>query len=346
MADEKIRWGIISTARIGWTAFIPALRETADGEVVAVASRSRETGEAFAKEHGIETVFDSYDTLLESDVIDAVYNPLPNTLHAEWTIRAADQGKHVFCEKPMGVSEAEVRAMAEAAEKNGVHLVEAFVFLFHPQSHKLRSLLDEGTIGELRQMETHCSFRLPRDGQSNIRLNKDVGGGALLDAGSYPITFTRFAFGEEPVSVQAEVHTDPEHGVDARAAAILSFSGGRTATIQTGMDAPVGFGSVLFGSEGAIEVPQPYHPRVDAHLVVRSLGERPTVAEEVVRVSTEDEREPFTPALEHFNKCIKTGTSPAVSPLNAVGTIRVIDAIHASSERGERIAIPSGDASA
>lgn len=339
MSDHKIRWGIISTARIAKTAFIPAMRETSGGEIVGVASRNRETGEAFAQEFGIPTVFDDYDALLVSDVVDAVYNCLPNSLHAEWTIKAAEQGKHVFCEKPLAVSEAEVLSMVESCKANGVYLVEAFVFLFHAQTLRLRALLDAGEIGELRQLETHFSFRLPRD-RPNIRLNKDQGGGALLDTGSYPITFVRFAFGGEPISVQASVYVDPEYGVDTRSSAILTFSGGRTATIQVGMDSPVGPGAVLFGSEGVIEVPQPFHPREGAHLLVRRLGERPTVAEQEERVPFDEGRQPFAPAIEHFHACISEGKPPSVSPLNAIGTLRVIDAILESSRTGRRIDLP------
>lgn len=335
----NVRWGIVGTARIARTAFIPALQETSGGVVAAVASRSREKGEAFAKEYDIPTVFDDYDALLASDEIDAVYNCLPNTFHAEWTIKAAEHGKHVFCEKPLAMSEAEVRAMVDACEANDVFLLEAFVFLFHAQSLKLRELLDDGEIGELRQLETHFSFRLPRD-LPNIRLDKDVGGGALLDVGSYPITFVRFVFGEEPVSVQASVYVDPAYEVDTRSSVILTFEGGRMATIQLGMDAPVGPYATLFGSEGVIEVPQPFHPRKDAHLLVRRLGERPTMADQVERLPFDDGRAPFTPAIEHFHACIADEKPPSVSPLNAIGTLRVIDAIRESSRTGRRVDLP------
>ena len=336
MSETRVRWGIISTARIGTTAFIPAMRETSNGEISAVASRERDKGEAFASEYDIPNVFEGYEAMLASDAVDAVYNALPNTMHAEWTIKAAEHGKHIFCEKPLAVSSSEAKAMADACEANGVHLLEAFVFYFHEQTSKIRQLLDEGEIGELLQMAVHFCFRLPRD-RPNIRLDKDLGGGALLDVGSYAITFVRFAFDEEPVSVQASVCVDPEYGVDTRTSAILEFAEGRSAVVQVGMDSPVGPGAILMTSKGVLEVPQPFHPRTDAQLVVRRIGDYPTRADVVEKMPFGSDGQPFAPALEHFNDCVLDGSPLLVSPRNAIGTLRVIDAIHQSAQEGRRV---------
>ena len=208
MNSDKVRWGIISTARIAATAFVPAVRQTRRGEVTAVASRSRDKGESFAREHGIPQVFDDYASLLASDGIDAVYNPLPNTMHREWTEAAAAAGKHVFCEKPLATTAADAEAMVAACEEAGVVFFEAFVFLYHPQSLKLRRLIDEGAIGELLQLHAHMSFPIQRP-TDNIRMNRALGGGSLYDGGSYPITFSRFAFGDEPVGIQSKVPARP-----------------------------------------------------------------------------------------------------------------------------------------
>ena len=178
-----------------------------------------------------------------------------------------------------------------------MHLLEAFVFYFHEQTSKIRQLLDEGEIGELLQMAVHFCFRLPRD-RPNIRLDKDLGGGALLDVGSYAITFVRFAFDEEPVSVQASVYVDPEYGVDTRTSAILEFAEGRSAVVQVGMDSPVGPGAILMTSKGVLEVPQPFHPRTDAQLVVRRIGDYPTRADVVEKMPFGSDGQPFAPALE------------------------------------------------
>jgi xylose dehydrogenase (NAD/NADP) len=328
---NKIRWGIISTAGIAEKSFIPALHETDRGELVAVASRNRSTAEAFAEKHSIPTVFDDYASLLESDTIDAVYNPLPNTMHAEWTIKAAENGKHVFCEKPLAMSTDEINAMVEACDRANVHLIEAFVFLFHAQTLKLRQILDEDTIGAITATNAYFNFRIQRP-SDNIRLNKDLGGGGLRDGGVYSLTFTRFVFGEEPIGVQAACLIDTDYGVDMRTSAVLEFTGGRFATIQMSIDGPGGPGAAIYGEKGTITVPQPYHPRKDAHLSV-------TTADGVQRHPFDDGRHPFTPAIEHFHEVLLDGKQLAVPATNALGTIAIVDAIFESAQTGKRVAL-------
>ena len=329
--SEKIRWGIISTAGIAEGAFIPALRETDRGELVAVASRDRKKAEAFAEKHAIPAVFDDYSSLLESDAIDAVYNPLPNTMHAEWTIRAAENGKHIFCEKPLAMSADEITAMAESCQRGGVQLVEAFVFLFHAQTLKLRQLLDDQAIGDITATHAYFNFRIQRP-SDNIRLNKELGGGGLLDGGVYPLTFTRFVFGEEPIGVQASCLFDPEYGVDTRTCAVLEFSGGRLATIQMSIDGPGGPGAAIYGEKGSISIPQPYHPRQDAHLLVRTPdGE--------ARYHFDDGRLPFTPAIEHFHEVLLDGQQLAVPETNALGTMAIVEGIFESARTGRRVTL-------
>ena len=329
MTNNTVRWGIISTARIGETAFIPALRQTTRGELVAVASRSQESATAFAQKHEIPRAFDSYEAMLASDEIDAVYNPLPNTMHREWTMAAARHGKHIFCEKPLAVTPAEAQEMIDACEQAGVLLGEAFVFLLHPQTLKLRQLLDDGVIGELHQLQARLTFRLNRP-TDNIRLNKELGGGSLLDAGGYPITFARFVFGTEPVAVQAAGHFDPDYEVDSRVAMILTFPGDGYATLQTGVDAGGGPGAVLMGEKGYIEIPQPYHPKEECHFVVHNADGSETVSFNTGQVT-------FTAAIEQFHDCLLEGATPLIPPSNAIGTLRVIEAVLASARSGERV---------
>ncbi len=331
MTNKPIRWGILSTARIAETAFIPALRQTQRGQLVAVASRSQASADAFAQKHEIPHAFASYEAMLASDEIDAVYNPLPNTLHAEWTIAAAKHGKHIFCEKPLAMSPAEAQGMIDACQKAGVLLTEAFVFLSHPQTLKLRQLLDDGVIGNLLQLQARLTFHLDRP-TDNIRLNKELGGGGLLDAGGYPITFARFAFGTEPVAVQAAVHMDPDYGVDSRVALLLTFPGDGFATLQTGVDAIGGPSAVLMGDKGYIEIPQPYHPKGESHFIVHTAG-----GAETITVNTG--QMPFTAAIEQFHDCLLDGAQLLVPPSNAIGTLRVIDAIFESARSGRRVAL-------
>lgn len=331
MSTNRVRWGILSTAGIAESAFIPATRQTVRGEIVAVASRSQESADAFAQKHEIPHAFGSYQALLESDAIDAVYNPLPNTMHAEWTKAAAQHGKHVFCEKPLAVSPDEAQSMIDACANAGVVLVEAFVFLWHPQTRKLRELLDSGVIGNLVQSSAHLTFHLQRP-TDNIRLNKDLGGGGLLDAGGYPLTFTRFAFGEEPVAVQASARIDPDYDVDTRVGALLTFADERVATIQTGVDAMGGPGAILFGEKGFIEIRQPYHPKARSHFTVHTASGADTY-------DFDTGTHVFTPAIEQFHACVLDQAEPAVPPTNAIGTLRIIDAIFESARSGRRVEI-------
>ena len=178
--SDRIRWGILSTAKIAETAFVPSLRQTQRGELVAVASRDGARAQEFARRHNIRHTFGSYDEMLASDNIDAVYIPLPNSMHAEWTQKAAAQGKHVFCEKPLGVSAAEAQSMVDTCREAGVLLFEVFVFLYHAKSLKLRQILGDGAIGDLVQMTASFTFPLQRP-TDNIRMNRELGGGNLMD---------------------------------------------------------------------------------------------------------------------------------------------------------------------
>ena len=334
MAEKTVRWGILSTAGIAARAFIPALRQTRRGQLVAVASRSQEKAAAFAGQHDIPLVFGDYASMLASDQIDAVYNPLPNSLHAEWTALAARHGKHIFCEKPLALNPAEAGQMVAACRQAWVLLFEAFVFLYHPQTLKLRQMLDEGVIGNLVQLQAQMTFSLARP-TDNIRMNKALGGGSLMDCGCYPITFARFAFGAEPLSVQASCRIDPDYGVDTRASIVLTFAGERGATLQTGFDAPGGQGAVLFGEKGYIEVPKPYHPGEQSQFAVHRDGK-----EEIVSFRTD--RVPFAPALEHFHDCILDGATPIATAAYAAGTLQIIAAALESSRSGRRVELSAG----
>jgi len=331
MSEPIIRWGILSTAGIAESAFIPALRQTTRGQLVAVASRSQESANAFAEKHEIAHAFASYEEMLASDKIDAIYNPLPNTLHAEWTIAAARHGKHIFCEKPLAMSPTEAAQMITACQEAGVLLTEAFVFLSHPQTLKLRQLLDEGVIGNLLQLQARLTFHLDRP-TDNIRFNKELGGGALLDAGGYPITFARFAFGREPVAVQAAVHMDPAYDVDSRVTMLLTFADDGFATLHTGLDAMGGPGAVLMGDKGYIEIPQPYHPKGESHFIVHTADGAETVSINTWQM-------PFTAAIEQFHDCLLEGAQLLVPPSNAIGTLRVIDAVFEAARSGQRVTL-------
>ncbi|MDA0334943.1 MAG: Gfo/Idh/MocA family oxidoreductase [bacterium] len=327
--SNTIRWGILSTAKIAETAFIPSLGQTRRGTLAAVASRDGERARKFAKKHGAGQAFGSYEAMLASDAIDAVYIPLPNSMHAEWTQKAAAAGKHVFCEKPLGVSSAEAQRMVDSCRDAGVTLFEAFVFLYHPKSLKLRQVLEKGAIGDLVQMTASFTFPLQRP-TDNIRMNRELGGGNLMDVGCYPIAYSRFVFNEEPIAVQAACRMDPNYGVDTRSSMVLTFSGDRHAALQSGFDAPGGQRAVIHGESGYIAVPQPCHPKEqDGFVVCRGTQEESVLVEAGVP--------PFAPAIEHFHDCVLDGVEPIATAANAIGTLRVIEAIRESAATGRRV---------
>lgn len=326
---DTVRWGIISTAHIAESAFIPSVRQTRRGQLVAVASRDGDRARTFADKHDIPQSYDSYEALLASDDIDAVYNPLPNSLHAEWAARAAEHGKHVFCEKPLAVTSSEAEGMVVTCQNAGVLLFEAFVFLYHPKSLRLRQILDSGAIGDLVQMQMSFTFPLKRP-TDNIRMSKDLAGGSLMDVGCYVITYARFVFGEEPLAVQAAVRMDPEYGVDTLAAMVLTFSGDRFASLQAGFEASGGQRASIHGTRGYIDVPQPCHPKEQDSFTIHAGGK-----EEVLAVDAGVRT--FAPAIEHFQDCILDGVEPLATAASAAGTLRVIEAVRESALQGKRI---------
>lgn len=334
MSNQKVRWGIVSTAGIAQSAFIPALRQTQRGELVAVASRDRDRADAFARKHDIPVVFDDYNSLLASDEIDAIYNPLPNRLHAEWTIAAAENGKHVFCEKPLAVTPAEAQTMVDACDKAGVVFFEAFVFLYHPQTLRLREILDSGRIGKLIQVEAHLDaniFVRPNI-EHNIRLSKELVGGALMDMGCYPITFARFAFDQEPVAVLADTYIHPKYEVDTRDALILSFPDDGQAALLASFHSTGGQSAILFGEDGFVEIANPYHPPAQSRFVVHSGSQTETHDFNTGVL-------PFAPAIEHFHDVILDGVEPIITAENAAGTLAVINAAWESGRTGARVVL-------
>ena len=190
----KLRWGLLSTARIN-RALIPPLRASPRNELAAVASRGRERAEAYAREWSIPRAFGSYEDMLADPGIDVIYNPLPNRLHAEWTIKAAQAGKHVLCEKPLAMTVEEVDAMAAAAQQAGVVVAEAFMYRHHPQTLKVKEMVERGEIGDLRLVRGSFTFNLTHPG--DVRLDPALGGGSLRDVGCYPISYARYVIGAD-----------------------------------------------------------------------------------------------------------------------------------------------------
>jgi len=217
-----LRWGILGTANIALAKVIPAIQRSSNGTVVALASRDEDRGRTAATKLGIDRAYSSYDALLDDPEVDAIYNPLPNALHAQWTIRAAEAGKAILCEKPLARNAAEARHMVEACASRGVPLMEAFMYRHHPQHARVRELVTAGAIGTVNEVRAGLCVRLmdPLE-PTNVRLQRDLGGGALLDMGCYGVNTARLAFGEEPLRALAWRDFDDRFGVDVALAGII-----------------------------------------------------------------------------------------------------------------------------
>jgi len=328
MVARTVRWGIISTARIAQRAVIPAIQDSRNGTVVAIASRSLPQAQEVARNLGIPRAYGSYEELLADPEVDAVYNPLPNSLHKEWTIRAAEGGKHVLCEKPLALNAAECDEMIRACEAHGVRFMEAFMYRFHPQITRLKELLSSGIIGPLQLIRASFSFRL--SDLTNIRLRKDLGGGALMDVGCYTVNFSRLMAGAEPVEVQAVAHFGDQSGVDETLVGVLRFPAGEIAQVDCSFRAPFRQFCELVGQDGVIQVPAPWLPgTADATIIVRRDDETQTIAVPGANH--------YQLMVEHFAECVLTGREPRYPASEGRDNMRVIDALYESARGGRPV---------
>ena len=325
---SPLRWGILSTANIGRAAVIPALKAAEDAEVAAVASRNLDRARSFAADNEIPRVHGSYENLLADPEIDAVYIPLPNRLHAEWTIRAAEAGKHVLCEKPLAMTAAECEAMAAAAEAAGVVLMEAFMYRFHPRTERVLQLLEAGAVGTPRTVRSAFTFRLRNP--HNIRLDAELGGGALMDVGCYCVNVARTLVGREPVGAQAHARWTgggPGRGVDDELTGILHFPDGVTAHFDCALTQERWEFYEVAGTEGVLRVDSAFLPgTADVKVSVH----RGRDADEHA-VSGDDE---YRLMVEHFTSCVREGGAPRWSVAEAAANMRTIEALYRSARQG------------
>jgi predicted dehydrogenase len=257
---EKVRWGVLGVAKIATQKVIPAMQRGQWCEVAGIASRDIEKARRAAAELGIPKAYGSYAELLEDPAIEAIYNPLPNHLHVPWSIRAAEAGKHVLCEKPIGLNVAECRALIEARDRTGVKIGEAFMVRTHPQWLRAREIVRSGAIGESRAIQVAFSY-FNRD-PANVRNVAHWGGGGLMDIGCYPIQISRFLFGQEPLRVVGKLEFDPDFSTDRLTSAILDFPSGQCVfTCSTQL---VPYQRVqIFGTRGRIEIDIPFNAPPD-----------------------------------------------------------------------------------
>jgi predicted dehydrogenase len=325
MAADPVRWGIMSTADIVRRSFLPALAATGSGEATVVAGRDGTRTRMFARENGVKRGVQGYETLLEDDAIEAIYVPLPNSLHAEWTMAALRAGKPVLCEKPMCVSVEETRAVLEVAMETGTPLWEAFVFPFHPQMTVVRQLLAGGQIGEVREVQATFHFELAS--RHDIRLSRDLAGGALNDVGCYCVALACSVFDGEPVDGMALARWAPE-GVDEEAGGLLRFSDQRRLVLSCAMDLPQDTFARIIGTAGEIRLTNPYHPH-DTDSVEVLHGDRSEVFDS-------QQAEPsFTPALRHIHGVIRNREQPLhLAVEEAMRIARCLGVLHRSARSG------------
>jgi predicted dehydrogenase len=270
MTNRILRWGLLSTARIN-RSLIPPLGASPRNKLVAVASRERSKAEAYAREWEIERTFDSYEAMLADPDIDVIYNPLPNSLHAEWTIKALRAGKHVLCEKPMTTRVEDVDAIAAAARETGKVVAEAFMYRHHPQTLKVKALIDEGVIGEVRMVRGSFTFTLTDP--TNVRVNADLHGGSIWDVGCYPISYARTMVGAEPVEVEGMQFVGAS-GVDETFAGTLRFADNTYAQFDSGFHAPFRMNMEIVGSEGLIVIPRAFKPTEHETIYIGKAGDQ------------------------------------------------------------------------
>lgn len=265
---KKIRWGILSTAKIGVTKVIPAIQQSSFGEVVAISSRNAATAQQTAKELGIPKAYDSYEALLSDPSIDAIYNPLPNHMHVAWTLKALAAGKHVLCEKPIGLNREEATdLMKEASKFPQLKVMEAFMYRFHPQWIKTMQLISEGAIGEVKTIQAFFSY-FNADPQ-NIRNKANIGGGGLMDIGCYCISFARYIMGANPTEAVALIDFDPEMKTDRLSSGMLKFSDGKSATFTCATQLAPFQRLHIFGTQGQITVEIPVNAPADAPCAIQ-----------------------------------------------------------------------------
>jgi D-xylose 1-dehydrogenase (NADP+, D-xylono-1,5-lactone-forming) len=324
MANQrKLNWGLLSTARIN-AALITPLRESKRNQLLAVASRTKETAEAYARERRIPRAHGSYAALLADPEIDIVYNSLPNDLHAEWTVRAVQAGKHVLCEKPLALTLAEVDAIAEAAQKYDRVVAEAFMYRSHPQTRNVMDIVANGTLGQIRAMRGSFTFELTRD--NNYRFEPAQGGGALWDVGCYPVSFMRMVAGADPLEVFGWQSTGPT-GIDETFTGQLRFPGEVHGQFDCSFVLPSHTFMEIVGTEATLIIPLPFKPGEATKIFISRGGKT-----ETVRIKGQFL---YTGEVEDMADAVLLGKPPRMSLADSRGNAATILALFESARTGK-----------
>ncbi|RKR83903.1 putative dehydrogenase [Mucilaginibacter gracilis] len=329
---NKVRWGILSTAKIGRVQVIPAMQKSQYAQVVAIASRDKQKAEETANDLGIFKIYDDYEALLADPDIDAIYNPLPNHLHVPYTIKALQAGKHVLCEKPIALTAREAQQLFDACQQYPqLKVMEAFMYRFHPQWLKAKQLVDAGLLGEVKTINAFFSYF--NNDAANIRNKPETGGGALMDIGCYCISFPRYIIGTEPQRVTSLIDFDPEMKTDRLTSGLLDFGNGVTATFTCSTQLQPYQRVNIFGTKGRLEIEIPVNAIADepARLWLQNNSE--------IKEMLTDPVNQYTIQTDEFSKAILNNT-PVPTPLtDAVNNMKVIDALFESAKKESWISL-------
>lgn len=317
---RKLRWGILSTARIN-RSLIPPLHASARNDVVAVASRSLDKATAFAEKWKISQVYDSYEAMLADSSIDVIYNPLPNHLHAPWTIKAAQAGKHVLCEKPLALTVADVEAIAEAAEEANVVVAEGFMYRHQARTLKVKSLIDDGLIGDVNIIKGGFTFTLQP--KHKIRLDPTMGGGSIWDVGCYPISFARYIAGHEPEVVYGQ-QVLSDTGVDLAFSGHMRFPNNILAQFDSGFNSSFRMYMEIVGSSGTLFIPKAFKPESRSVIHLHRNFDS-----EIIEVKGDELL--YAGEVEDLADAILTGKTPQVTLAESRGNAQTIVALYESA---------------
>jgi predicted dehydrogenase len=322
---EKLRWGVLGAAKIAVAKVIPAMKQSELCEIAAIASRELSKAREAAAKLGIPKSYGSYEALLADPEIDCIYNPLPNHLHLPWTVRAAEAGKHVLCEKPIGLNAGQARQLIAVRDRTGVRIAEAFMVRVHPQWLRAREIVRSGEIGALRAVQGFFTYN--NQDPKNIRNIPEFGGGAIMDIGCYPVTMSRFLFGEEPRRALALIERDPVMGTDRLTSAILDFPAGQ-ATLTCGTQVFPYQKMHAFGTQGRVELDIPFNapPELPARLLV--FGPNGSTREETFPLCDQ-----YTLQGDAFARAVRDGTEVPVTLEDSAANMKAIDALFESASK-------------
>jgi predicted dehydrogenase len=334
---DSINWGILGNANIARSCIIPAIQSSHNGKVRALGTRTPSQAADIANKHNIQHIYPSYQAVIEDPAIDAVYNPLPNHLHHEWTIRALQHGKHVLCEKPIACNVDEATEMVRTAHNAGLVLMEAFSYRFHPRSQRIKGMVKDGSIGKPYLIRSAFCFHMGDEllaSGDNARLKTEMGGGALMDVGCYSVSMARWILDAEPGMVQAQAlyHTG---GVDQHFIGLLRFPNDVLATVEASFITALQQTYTIVGAKGVIELPHDaYIPwEKDAVFTLRSKDE------EIGREHSTPGADGYKLMIEHFAEVVRGKESPLYEPEDSILTMQVLDALAQAARTGKSLPV-------